>query len=528
MRDIVVEKSLNFAPFQPDLFSDPMTEQAYINELRSVLGDKVLTHDFQRYIYGADWSPRTKHEIYFPDCVIVPRSTDDIMQIVQIAYEYGTPITVGGGLTGMLGSAVPIHGGIFIDSTSMNRIIEIDENNQTIGVQAGATLQEINDALEPYGLWYPVLPESKWSCTIGSEICNDTDSTFGHRYGKVVNYLLSLKVVTGHGEAIEFGNRKTHFSSSGYRMKDLFIGSEGTLGVITEVTLKAVPKPEDRTVDMVIFPSLSSAVDFLSDMLRDGISIEGAHINCKRRLKFYTHAYYTTHGHHPDIPDWAAGLLAFTLSGNIDVVAFNRQYILERLEDYEAQLVQEHDIVDGWWVSKHTLEFPPFKQKWPDAQREKKFGAADPGVPMGMLESFYEKFIEIAHKYDLEILGMNAYLEQPASIGFSLSCAVFVNYRDQDEVNRFRDYHRELTRIAVDMEGTSSTYMGDSDVKIPNFQHEHGPAAEYYRALKFLLDPKNIMNPGKKFPRDHPSESKHHTRLMEHLHEMMTHPEGDN
>jgi len=494
-----------------------MTDRSYIDELKQALGEKVLTEDFQRYVYGADWSPRTKDEIYMPDCVIVPKETRDVVAAVKIAYKHGIPVTVGGGLTGMLGSAVPIHKGIFIDSTSMNRIIEVDVKNQTVRAQAGATLQEVNDALAPHGLWYPVLPESKWSCTVGSEICNDTDSTFGHRYGKVSNYLLSVEVVTGHGEAIEFGHRKTQFTSSGYRMKELFVGSEGTLGVITAATLKVQPTPEERTVDMVIFPSLSSAVRFLSDMLQAGISIEGAHINCKRRLRFYTHAYYTKHGHHPNIPDWAAGLLAFTLAGGKEVVKFNRRYILERLPDYGAQLVEERDIVEGWWISKHTLEFPPFKQKWPDAQRKKKFGAADPGVPMGMLEPFYEKFVETAEKYELEILGMNAYLEHPASIGFSLSCALFVDYRDQDEVNRFRDYHRELTRIAVEMGGTSSTYMGDSDVKIPNFDFEHGRAADYYRSLKCMLDPRNIMNPGKKFPRDYMDHPEGKTEISRNI-----------
>jgi len=105
----------------------------YIQELIKLLGkDKVLTEDFERYVYGADWSPRTTDEIYPPDVVICPKTTEDVQKVVEIAYKYKIPITTGGGLTGMAGGAVPIHGGIYIDSTSMNKILEIDVNNQTI------------------------------------------------------------------------------------------------------------------------------------------------------------------------------------------------------------------------------------------------------------------------------------------------------------------------------------------------------------------------------------------------------------
>jgi FAD/FMN-containing dehydrogenase len=120
---------------------------------------------------------------------------------------------------------------------------------------------------------------------------------------------------------------------------------------------------------------------------------------------------------------------------------------------------------------------------------------------MGRLEDFYKVFIETAEKYNLDVLGMNAYLEHPFSIGFSLSCALFVDYRDADEVERFRKYFKELTKKAVDFEGTMSTYMGDTDLKVENFEYEHGASAEYMRRIKELFDPNRIMNPGKKFER---------------------------
>jgi len=288
-------------------------------------------------------------------------------------------------------------------------------------------------------------------------------------------------------------------ASSGYKLKDLLVGSEGTLCVLTEATVKVEPIPDMRIVEMLLFRSMQSAVDFLSSLLKAGLCIEAAHINCKRRLKFYTHAYRMKYGKEPEVPGWAEALLAITFAGDKEVVDYQRQYMLQKSNKFNAQLVVDREIVEGWWTSKHTLQFEPFKQKWPDSQREKRFGAADPGIPPGRLDEFYQKFIETAEKYNLDILGMNAYLEHPNSLGLSLSCAVYVDYRKQEEVNRFRKYFEELTKTAVEFEGTMSTYMGDTNLKVPYFEYEHGKSAEYMKKIKEIFDPKGIMNPGKKF-----------------------------
>jgi FAD/FMN-containing dehydrogenase len=471
----------------------------YIEELKSALGAMVLTQDFERFAYGADWSPRTPREVFPPDAVVCPRQTDDVRKAVEIAFRHGVPVTAGGGLTGMAGGAVPIHGGIYIDATSMNRIIEIDVANQTVRAQGGCTMQEISDALEPHGLWIPNLPESKWSCTIASEIACDNDSTFGMRWGKILNALLSVELVTGKAEVVELGHHKCHFSASGYKLKDLVVGSEGTLGVITAATLKAEPVAQTRSVDMILFPSMGRAVEYLDRLLKAGLAMDGAHINCKRRLKFYTHAYKEKHGKDPEVPDWANALLAMIFSGDRKVVDFNKKFAFGIASGMGGQLVKERDIVESWWISKHTLAFEPYKQKWPKSQTEKKFGACDPGIPMGRLDDFYKAFIATAEKHNLSILGMNAYLEHPNSIGFSCSCALFVDYRSQDEVDRFRKYFEELSKIAVDMGGTMSTYMGDTNLRVPYLEYEHGNAVAYMREVKRVFDPKGIMNPGKKF-----------------------------
>jgi FAD/FMN-containing dehydrogenase len=247
---------------------------------------------------------------------------------------------------------------------------------------------------------------------------------------------------------------------------------------------------------------MGAAVDYLSRLLKAGLCIEAAHINCKRRLKFYTHSYRQKFGKDPEIPSWAEALLAIAFAGDQDVVESQRNTALRLSKEFEGQLVEEREIVDAWWASKYTLDFEPFKQKWPDSQKQKKFGAADPGVPVGRLEEFYHKFISTAEKHGLEIIGMNAYLEHPNSIGFSLSCAVFVDYRSADEVRRFREFHDELSQLAVAFEGTMSTFMSDTYQKAPYMELEHGASLKYMREVKRLFDPKGILNPGKKFVRE--------------------------
>jgi FAD/FMN-containing dehydrogenase len=386
----------------------------------------------------------------------------------------------------------------------MGEVLEVDVANQVVRVQAGATLQSINDVLEPHGLWLPHLPESKWSATVGSSIASDNDSTFGMRHGKILQPLLSVLVVDGHGDAVEFGHRKTRFTSSGYKVKDLFVGAEGTLGVVTEATLKVEPLPPFRRVEMIVLPSLTKAVGLVDHCLRSGISLEATHINCRQRLKFYTHAYLVKHGHEPEIPEWAGALLAFSVAGEPEVVDFQVEWALRAGEErFGGKVVAERDIVDSWWTSKHTLEFEPFQQKWPASQGEMQFGAADVGVPMGELERYYEEaFLPLIERHGLKILGMNAYAEHPNSIGFSLSCAVFVNYHDQAQVDAFRAFVVEMAERAMDVGGTSATYMSDTYVKKGTMRREAGEALGYYRAIKELFDPQFVMNTGKKWDDD--------------------------
>jgi FAD/FMN-containing dehydrogenase len=474
--------------------------KAALDELQAFLGDRATSSPLHRMAYSRDWSPRYQDMTDLPDIVVVPRNTDEMVQIVQVALRYGLPVVPYAGGTGMGGGVVAWKGGIMVETKGMNRVLEIDPDNMSVTVQAGITIWELNEHLAVHGLWLPHQPESKRACTIGASIGCDNDSTFGVRYGKILDCLTNAVVVTGRGEAVRLGHRKASFSSTGYNLMHLLVAGEGTLGVVTEATLRVVSLPKMRQVRGWVFPTLIGGARALERTLASGLSVESAHLNCRQRLHFYTHAYREKHGREPEVPDWAESILFLSFAGDDDVVEFcigKARRILEG--EYKAELVREQEMVEGYWDSKHRLAFLPFKQKWPDSQRERKFGSADVGVPIGRLEEMYHAYLEISAKYDQQILGMTVYSESPNKVSPSISFAIFVDDSAEEAVHRFYQYVREMSLKAVDLEGTMSTYIGDGD-RLGGFnEREHGLSYQYMKDLKALFDPKNVMNPGKKF-----------------------------
>jgi len=448
-----------------------------------------------------------------PDIVVLPESTEEVAEVVKIAYRYGIPITPRGGGTSMSAGSIA-RGGILIDMKRMDKILEIDRDSMIVTVQAGIPIRKLNEELAKYDLWFPYEPESKHLATVGSVIALRCDGTFGIRYGKAEQHICSLTIVDGRGEIVRLGHRKTLISASGYHLHWLMISSEGTLGIITEVTLKVVPLPRYRDVVGFAFPSLDAAIKAVNELLRSGISIEAANINCKMRFKFYTHAYKVKYGKEPKIPEDTEAVLFLSFAGDEDVVEFSIRKSEEISKKLGGTLIEEKEIVRSWWTSKHVgrdppelrfrweESFPDFKQKWPDSQREKRFGAAGVSVPPGKISTMYKKYLETASKYGLEILGMNVYFQHPNSPHVSISFAVWVG-DSEDEIRRFYMYVADMAKEAVKLGGSVSAYYGDGEILAGFSAIEHGEAIQYMLKIKEVFDPKGILNPGKKFGKNY-------------------------
>ncbi|MCK5587841.1 MAG: FAD-binding oxidoreductase, partial [Candidatus Lokiarchaeota archaeon] len=264
-------------------------------------------------------------------------------------------------------------------------------------------------------------------------------------------------------------------------------------------TLRIYPLPKTRQVAGILFKSINEAMKALQRLLQTGLSIESAHINCGQRLNFYTHSFRLKYNRDPDIPEWADAILFISFNGDEDVVNFSKNYALKVTKELNGEQLKEEAMVESWWNSKHTGSFIPFRQKWPDSQREKKFGAADLGLPVGRIEEGYKRYLEIAEKNGLEILGMCVYNEKASCISPSISFAVWVDDKDPESVRGWWNYVKEMSIMAVNLEGTMSTYWGDGQFRVGYNRIEHGDSLDFMMYVKKIFDPNNIMNPGKKF-----------------------------
>jgi glycolate oxidase len=399
----------------------------------------------------------------------------------------------------MGGDNLAVKGGIVVATRAMCSIREIDTESHTIQVEAGATIQQINDALKPYGLWFPHDPESKPTSTVGAAIACDNDGTFGIKYGGMVDYLTEAVLTVPGGETYRLGHRKASCSSSGYKLLWTLIGSEGTLGIISSVRLRVFPRPEHREVGLWVAPSVKAAMEGIIALHKAGVWVESAHVNDKYRLDYYTHAYHQKTGKAAEIPPGYQALLALTFAGDEDVAAFSHGKALATLASLGIEPFDNKEITEYWWASKHTLSWE--KNKWSASQKKEKFGAADVAVPIAKIPAMYDAFLKSATENGLPIVGTAIYNARP-HYSPSISFAVFVDDHDSAKVESFYRYVGEMSTKALELGGTMSSYIGDGTRLKDLTPREHGAGLSLMWQLKRIFDPSGIMNPGKIFPDD--------------------------
>lgn len=235
--------------------------------LRSIVGDA-------RVLYGEEISPDYSHDELggisrMPDVLVRVLTTEEVSAIMKHAYERAIPVTVRGSGTGLVGSAVPVEGGILLETTQMNKILELDEDNLTVTVQPGVLLMELSAFAEDHDFLYPPDPGEK-SATIGGNISTNAGGMRAVKYGVTRDYVRALTVVMPNGEIMQLGSKVVK-NSSGYSLKDLIIGSEGTLAIITEAVLKLMPLPKHSVSLLVPFPDMKTAIESVPKIIRSKV-----------------------------------------------------------------------------------------------------------------------------------------------------------------------------------------------------------------------------------------------------------------
>jgi glycolate oxidase len=249
--------ALSYAPMTP-------TVAPLIQELAQQLSaDRVLSAPEDVAVYAYDGTAALRQN---PACVVFPLTTHEVAACVQIARRHRAPIVTRGSGTGLSGGSVPMEGSLVVCLNRMDRIIEIDPRNLTIEVEAGVITQTIDEAAGKHGLFYPPDPGSRKISTIGGNVAENSGGLRGLKYGVTRDYVMGLEAVLASGEIVWLGNKCVK-DVAGYNLRDLFIGSEGTLGIVTRVLLKLVPQPQSRKTMLASYTSLEAAGETVSDII---------------------------------------------------------------------------------------------------------------------------------------------------------------------------------------------------------------------------------------------------------------------
>jgi glycolate oxidase len=454
---------------------------AIIKEICKVVGaDQTLTSREERWCYAYDATDRAA----MPDAVVFPGSAEEVAQIVRLAIEHRFPVVPRGAGSGRSGGSVPIAGGVVLVLTRLNRILEVSREDLVAVVEPGVILTRLKNAVEAQGLYYPPDPSSADFCTIGGNVAECAGGPVAVQYGVTRDYVLGLEVVLPTGEIITTGTR-TMKGVVGYDLTRLFLGSEGTLGVITRITLRLVSKPPARQTLAAGFKSLTAAAAAVSLILRSGLAptalefMDHVTLGCVREMLPFELPESTAallliavDGHPRDVEDRAGRMARFCREqGGRPVLRAKTPEEAERL--WRARKV----------ISPALLKVKPHKV------------SEDVVVPLGAIPALITALQEISSRRELII----------PSYGHAGDGNIHVNVLYNHQVDRERQaVHpavEDIFRVVRELGGTLSGEHGIGLTKAPYLGMELSPAAmALQRRLKQAFDPHNIMNPGKIFP----------------------------
>ena len=444
--------------------------------LREALGeDRVRDGDSERDLHAEDLSFHPPHR---PDLVVYPRSTDEVAQVLVLANEHGIPVTPFGAGTSLEGHVIPVRGGISLDLTGLDRILDVSPENLTATVQAGVTRLTLARAAGEHGLFFPVDPGA--DATLGGMAATNAAGTTTVRYGKMRANTLALEAVLADGRVIRTGSRAAK-TSAGYDLTGLLIGSEGTLAVITEVTVRLHAIPERAVALRIAFPDIESACRTAASIVGAGAGVTRVEL-MDAWIVSAVNAYSGTS--YPEGP-----CLLVEATGSEEVVLADLelvQAIAEAEGATEVVYERDPDARARLWKARHdaahatAAKFPGTKER-----------ATDVCVPLTELAG-----AALFARAEIDRLGLNAGIVGHAGDG-NLHIAAQV---DSDEIGLSEELVHNVVDDALARGGTCTGEHGIGLGKIGALEQEHGDLIPLMLAIKASFDPHGILNPGKVLP----------------------------
>lgn len=423
------------------------------------------------------------HAVRAPDVVVFPESTEEVARIVGLCAETGMPVVPFGAGTSLEGNAAAIRGGVCLDMSRMRRVLAINVDDMDVRVQPGIPRKALNAELRDTGLFFPIDPGA--DASIGGMTSTRASGTMAVRYGTMKDNVLSLEVVLASGQVIRTA-RRARKSSAGYDLTRLFVGAEGTLGVITEITLKLHPQPEAISSAVCAFPDLNSAVDTAISVIQSAVPVA--------RIELLDSVMMRGINAYAKLGRREAPTLFFEFHGSKAGVA-------EQAEFAEAIASEAGGLGFEWattpeersrlWQARDNTLYAGLGLR-PGA----KAMITDVCVPISRLAKCLADT-----EADLDRSGLVAPLVGHVGDG-NFHLLILLDPESLDETDRARAFHARLVERAIGLDGTCTGEHGVGTGKIPFLAQELGGAVDVMRSIKAALDPHDIMNPGKIFSRD--------------------------
>ena len=448
-----------------------------LDELHSLMGNRLTTAKDVRECHAKDVS---HHRPHAPHAVAFPHSNIEVAQIVKICARYSTPIVPFGTGTGVEGAVVAIHGGICVDLTQMDQILRISQNDMDVTVQAGVTRKQLNNHLSEAetGLYFPVDPGA--DASLGGMAATRASGNAAVRYGTMRENVLGLTIVTADGSIVRTGGRARK-SSAGYDLTRLFVGSEGTLGIITEVTLKLAKTPEAVSAAVCAFSDVAAAANTAIQVIGAGIPVA--------RLELLDEIQMGAVNAYSDLDYKVAPTLLFEFHGSESAVTEQAQTV--------GTIVRKHGGEDFQWAAGEKERNRLWQARYDSyyaslALRPGSVGyVTDVCVPISRLADCILKT-----KQEVQASGLIAPLL--GHVGDGNFHVVFpLDPNRPEELKEAQRLSQLFVEYALQMDGTCTGEHGIGLGKIEALKQEHGLGVDVMRAIKKSLDPQNIMNPGK-------------------------------
>jgi len=442
---------------------------------------KVDLSEGDRGRHSDDWGTEGRLDAR-PDAVVYPTTTEDVSAVVSACDELGVPVTPYAAGTGLEGNAVPVEGGVSLDMTDMDSVLEVRPEDFQVDVEPGVFGNEVNEAVEDDGLFFPPLPSSGNISTIGGMIANDAGGMQTVKYGKVGDWVDEIEVVLADGSVVEFGS-KAKKSSSGYNMRDLVVGSEGTLGVVTRATLRLKGIPEQIRGGRAVFPTLDDAANAVSDAVQSEVDV------AKIELVDSVAAGMANDYLGSDLPDAPMVFLEFHANHNANeeigfAKAVFEEHNVERFEVGEGEEAEE------LWELRRELALA-VRSADPSLV---PVHAGDIVVPISKYPEAVKRIKGLAEEHDDPIPCFGH-----AGDG-NIHYAVLVKKDDEEAMRKGVEIYDEVVDFALSLGGTCTGEHGIGIGKQKFMLQEHSEASVgAMRAVKEALDPNGTLNPGKIF-----------------------------